>query len=41
MADLKGEGMKLGFDGSVKLEFHGKRSPRMPDFWPIGIWMKP
>ena len=25
MADLKGEGMKLGFDGSVRLEFHGEK----------------
>ncbi len=40
MADLKGEGLKLGFDGSLRLEFHGLRSPRMPGFSPIVIWMR-
>ena len=25
MADLKGEGLKLGFDGSLRLEFHGAK----------------
>ena len=25
MADPKGEGLKLGFDGSLRLEFHGAK----------------
>ena len=25
MTDLKGEGLKLGFDGSLRLEFHGAK----------------
>ena len=25
MADLKGEDLKLGFDGSLRLEFHGAK----------------
>ena len=26
MADPKGEGVKLGFDGSIRLEFHGAKA---------------
>ena len=25
MADPKGEGVKVGFDGSIRLEFHGAK----------------
>ena len=25
MADPKGEGLKVGFDGSLRLEFHGAK----------------
>jgi len=25
MAQLKGEGLKVGFDGSLRLEFHGSK----------------
>ena len=27
MANPKGEGVKLGFDGSLRLEFHGAKGP--------------
>ncbi len=26
MADPKGEGVKVGFDGSIRLEFHGAKA---------------
>ena len=42
MADPKGERLKLGFNSSLKLEFHGElRSLRMPGSSPIGAWIKP
>ncbi len=40
MADPKGEGLKAGFDGSLRFEFLGLRSPRMLGFSPIVIWTK-
>ena len=40
MADPKGEGLKVGFDGSLRLEFHGAKVTRMLGFSPIVIWTK-
>ena len=30
MADSKGEGVKVDFDGSIRLEFHGANPHRSP-----------